>query len=204
MYVNAPKKNSIYAYQLPKADKSKIMNYPYHGIKVLAIARQAEFTCIIYNDNNNNDHAAWVESQYLTYTFPGTEHTIGLPCVSYAYDIGDPAVSWSPDYFVGAGQRYTILKDKAYNCVQFTLDYQVIGRGEATYAEEIYGPRKVYVNDGSGWIMVGQFEYSNIDTAHVVVNLPEPMDLAAVATVAVCDLPDAFIFRQGILDVMTQ
>lgn len=204
LYVSAPSKNSIYAYQLPKADKSKKMNYPYHGIRVLAVAEQDGFTCIIYHDNKNNDHAAWVESGYLTSRFPGAEYTLGLPCVSYAYNIGDTPVSWSRENFVGSGQRFTVLNEPAYGCVQLTLDYQVIGRGEAARAEYIYGPRTVYVNDGSGWLEVGSFDYDRIDAVHAVINLPQAMDIVAVATVASCDMPDAFIFRQSVLDVMAQ
>lgn len=204
LYVNAPKKHSVYAYQLPKADKSKLMNYAYHGIRVLALAVQDEFTCVIYYDNKNNDHAAWVESRYLTAVFPGREYTLGLPCVSYAYSVGDTPVSWSDENFVGSGQRFTVLNEKAYGCVQLTLDYQVIGRGEATLPKEICGPRTVYVNDGTGWLEVGQFDYDSIDAVHAIVNLPEPMDIAAVATIASCDMPDAFLFRQSVLDVMTQ
>ena len=204
LYVNAPKKHSIYAYQLPKADKSRLMNYAYHGIRVLAVAVQDEFTCIIYYDNKNNDHAAWVESRHLTAGFPGREYTLGLPCVSYAYNIGDTPVSWSVENFVGSGQRYTVLNETAYGCVQLTLDYQVIGRGAASQPKEIYGPRTVYVNDGSGWLDVGHFDYDSIDAVHAVINLPEPMDIAAVATIASCDMPDAFLFRQSVLDVMTK
>ena len=204
LYVNAPKKHSIYAYQLPKADKNKLMAFAYHGIRVLAVAVQDVFTCIIYNDNKNNSHAAWVESRYLSVGFPGREYTLGLPCVSYAYSIGDPPVSWSDENFVGSGQRYTVLNEKAYGCVQLTLDYQVIGRGEAAQPGEIYGPRIVYVNDGSGWLEVGQFDYDSIDAVHATVNLSEPMDIVAVATIALCDMPDTFLFRQSVLDVMTK
>ena len=204
MYVNAPSKNSIFAYQLPKADKNKLMNYPYHGIRVFAVAERGEFTCIVYFDNMNNDHAAWVESCYLTSRYPGVERSIDYPCVSYAYNIGDAMVSWSRENFTGSGQPYTVLKDTVYSCVQFTLDYQVISRGVAPRAELLYGPRTVYVNDGSGWSAVGDFAFDKIDSVHVVVNLPGPMDIKAVATVASCDMPDTFLFRQSVLDVMIQ
>ena len=48
-FVDVPKKNSAYAYRQPKTDKDHPMSWPYHGIKVLAVAEQAGFDCVIYH-----------------------------------------------------------------------------------------------------------------------------------------------------------
>ena len=201
-YVDVPKKNSAYAYRQPKTDKDHPMSWPYHGIKVLAVAEQAGFDCVIYHSIDNNVHAAWVAASNLSYTFPGIERTIGSPCVSYAANMGDVPVSWSNDNFVGTKQKYTILNEPAYNCVQFTLDYQVIGLGGTPNPNQVLGPRTIYVNDGSGWIEVGEFDFNEFDAMHIIVNLNEPTDVLAVATSASCSDPDRFVFRQSLLDVM--
>ncbi len=202
MYVNAPRKNSIYSYLTPWKDKEKLGKCPYHGAKVLVVAEQDGFDCILFRDNKNRLHASWVYASELTWYFPGIEQTIGTPCVSYANDQGNITVHWSKERFVNSGQHYTILDETARNCIQFTLDYQVIARNGAR-TSEVLGDRVVYVNDGSGWTAVGWFSYPETDATHVVVNLDHPTDLIAVATVACCDQPDTFLFRQSVLDVLT-
>lgn len=201
MYVNADNKNSIYSYRKPWRNKSAIGAYPYHGTKVLVVAKQNEYDCIVFKDNNNQPQAAWVRGEELTWYYPGKEWTLGIPCVKYADNTGDAKVSWSEKSFDGSNQKYTILSEPAVNCVQFTLDYQVIGRGGAGI-DDILGDRIIYVSDGSEWKEVGRFSYDEIDAMHVVVNLEQPMKLAAVATSADCKKPDVFLFRQGILDTL--
>ena len=200
MYISASKGHSTYAYRRPVADT--IVAYPYHGSKVLAVAAQKGFTCILYTDQKNDLRAVWVRSSQLTDVFPGVEQTIGEQYDTYYYNFGDIPVFWSEENFIGTSQKFSILKEPAYSCIQFTLDYQVVSRGDAIRPDQVYGPRTVYVNDGSGWVAVGEFDYSKFNAVHVVVNLPEPMDLLAVATVASCEKPDSFRFRQGILDVL--
>lgn len=201
MYINAQSKNSIYSYRKPWLNKSLLGSYPYHGTKVLVVAEEGDFDCIIFNDNANKAQASWVYASELTGAFPGVEQTIGTPCVQYANNVGDIKVSWSKEKFVGSQQKYTVLGESAKNCVQFVLDYQVIGRGDAD-TSEVLGDRVVYVNDGNGWIAVGRFSYSQIDATHVTVNLEKPMNILAIATIADCAKPNTFIFRQSVLDVM--
>ena len=201
-YVNAGNKNSIYSYRKPWRNKSATGSYPYHGTKVLVVAKQDQYDCIVFKDNNNQTQAAWVHDEELTWYYPGAKQTIGVPCVNYADNTGDAEITWSEEPFEGSRQKYTILTDPVFNCVQFTLDYQVIGRGGAGI-NDILGDRIVYVSDGSEWKEVGRFSYDEIDAVHVIVNLEEPMKLAAVATIADCKKPDAFLFRQGVQDVLT-
>ena len=205
MFVNSKAKNSINSYLTPWKDKSKIGSFPYHGVKVLVVAEQGDFDCIIFHDNNNKAQAAWVYASELTSAFPGVTQTIGTPSVLQGYHIGDVDSYWSKEKFVGSRQKYTIIDTNVVDCIQFTLDYQLIGRNGAR-TEQVLGSRKVYIyiddKDNSGWKEIGEFSYTELDATHVVVNLPEPMDLIAVATIAECAKPDTFIFRQGILDVI--
>ena len=202
MYVNSPAKHSINSYLTPWKDKSKLGEYPFHGTKVQVIAEKDGFSCIIFHDEKNRAHTSWVYSSELSWYFPGIEQTLGTPCVQYGSNLGDLPVRWSQERFVHSGQKYTIFDEKVANCVQFTLDYQVIARNGAK-TEEVLGPRTVYVNDGSGWVDVGAFSFSDFDAYHIIVNLDKPMDLAAIATIASCGQPDTFKFRQSVLDIMT-
>jgi len=200
-YVNAEHKNSIKSYRKPWNNKSALGAYPYHGMKVLVIAKQNEYDCIVFKDNNNESQVAWVHDEELTWYYPGEERTVGVPCVKYADNIGDAEVSWSEKSFDGSRQKYTILSEPAVNCVQFTLDYQVIGRGGAG-VDDILGDRIIYVSDGTEWIEIGRFPYNEIDAVHVVVNLEKPMRVEAVAITADCKKPNAFLFRQSILNIL--
>ncbi len=200
MYVNADKKNSIVTYLVPWSNQSKIGPYGYHGARVYVIAEQDGYDCIIFRDHKNGFHTAWAHASELSGYYPGTEWTVGTPCFSTASYLSDAPIRWSQDRFVNSNQKYTICDGTLQNCVQFTLDYQVIGRNGAK-TNEVVGNRTIYVNDGSGWIAVGQFPYPDIDSVHVVVNLEKPMNLVAVATIADCSQPDTFLFRQSLLDV---
>lgn len=158
-------------------------------------------SCILYHTQENELKTAWIKWEYLVSAYPGTTVEIGAD-KSWSTDmIDDPEVSWSKESFVGTQRKYTILAQPVENCVSFTLDYKVTGRnGSEEYT--IVGPRDVYVNDGSGWVYVGSFDYDVFNApVHVSVVLDEPMRLAAVATVANCSDPNTFIFRQAVLDV---
>ena len=72
-YVNAEHKNSIKSYQKPWNSKSALGAYPYHGMKVLVVAKQEEYDCIIFNDNNNQLHVSWVHDEELARYYPGAE-----------------------------------------------------------------------------------------------------------------------------------
>ena len=202
MYVESSGKHSNYAFSVPYRDMKKVLDYPYHGSKVLVLAKQNGFACILYHNSLNEKHAAWVDVGGLSGYYPGITASTGTPCVSYAYSVEDPEVHWSSDNFVGSRRQYTILNQPIYNCVQFTLDYQIIGRNGAQM-NDIYGLRMVYVNEGSGWLDVGTFDYSEQDAMHIIVYLPRPMNLRAVATIASCSKPDTFLFRQSMVDVLT-
>ena len=201
-YVDAPKDHSVYMYKNLNKNKDDGLPFAFEGMRVAAVAEQEDMTCLMYLDNKAEGSAGWVETKYLVDYFPGTEVTIGVPCVSYGNYLGDVAYKWSDSNFVGTEQKFTVINEEIQDCVQFQLNYQVIDRAGAG-ASEVYGMREIYVNDGSGWYKVGQFDYDREGAILVTVNLEKPMDLKAVGTVALCDQPDIFFFRQAIQDVIT-
>ena len=203
MFVNASKGNSVYMYKSPWADKSnRLMDDAYHGSKVTVLANENGLSCILFTTQSNKQRAAWINSANLSWDFPGDVQSIGYDHsggrVTY---VGDAKASWSRDYFPHTSRYYTLLNTPVRNVSDFTLDYQVIERNGAQ-TEAVLGSRDVYVNDGSGWVEVGSFEYNAMAPIHVVVYLDSPMTLAAVATTAACAKPDTFSFRQTLLDVM--
>ena len=200
MYVDANGKHSNNGYRGPRADKNKIKDYPFHGSRVTEVARQNGFSCIVYYDQENRQRAAWVDSSGLETWFTGNRQTVGRQLSVRSNYYGDVDCSWSRDPFVGTRQKYTVFPYHIYSCVQFTLSYQVTARNGAS-TKQVLGSRTVYVNDGSGWIAVGQFNVNELNAYEITVYLPEVMNVVAVATVAACEKPDQFIFRQRVLDV---
>jgi hypothetical protein len=206
VYVDAPGDHSIYVYRDLKCDKEKLMPFAYEGMRVTEVARQSNgqtsLSCIVYRDEEYHLHAGWVHSKYLTAWFPGPVSTIGESPTGTLFAAEDPVLSWARDYFVNTRMKYTVLTRPLRAVSQFKLSYQVTGRGGASIPE-VLGDRLVYVNDGSGWIMVGQFGYPKIESVLVTVNLPEPTDLLAVAVIPCCDRPERFSFRLSVQDVLS-
>ena len=206
MYVDAPGNHSIYVYRDLECDKEKLMPFAYEGMRVTAVAKQkngkTDLSCIVYRDENYKLRAGWVHTKYLTGWFPGAVKTIGDPYEGMVFTANDPILSWAKDYFVNTKMKYTVLSEPIRACTQFQLNYQVTGRGGATI-QEVLGTRKIYVNDGSGWTLAGQFAYPKIQSVLITVNLPEPTDLLAVAIIPTCSKPERFPFRLSVQDVLT-
>ena len=95
MYIDVGGKHSAYVYRQPAIDRDRMMNYAYEGSKVLAVAEQRGFICIIYHDSDNTVRTGWVHSTSLTDSYPGIEKTLGSPGFTNADNIGDPASAWS-------------------------------------------------------------------------------------------------------------
>lgn len=55
--------------------------------------------------------------------------------------------------------------------------------------------RTVYINDGSGWVPAGQFEYDEQGTVLVTVNLNEAARVAAIAVTVSCNEPGHVLSR---------
>ena len=202
-YIDVGGKHSAYVYRQPAIDRDKLMNFAYEGSKVLAVAERKDFVCIIYHDSDNKARAGWVHVSSLTDSYPGVEKSIGSPSFSGGENIGDLYPAWSKQRYPDTQQVYNVLSEPIENCVQFTLDYQVIDCGE-TPKKRVLSPREAYVNDGSGWVSVGEFDYDTFDPVRVTVNLKEPTDVKAVAVIAPeCSPGWWYAFRQSLLDVMT-
>ena len=60
----------------------------------------------------------------------------------------------------------------------------------------VMGPRVVWVSDGENWTAAGEFPYEENGAVRVQLWLPEPMTVAAIATVAACHAPNLFDFRE--------
>lgn len=205
MYVNAPKGHSVYVYDYWSFNEANRFDAAFHGSRVIVLAEHGDFYCILFHTQTNELKAAWVNAENLVSYYPGTTVQLGWPrSNSRSVNSGDPDVKWSRENFVGTKRKYTILNQAINNVVSFTLDYQVTARnGSESY--EVIGPRDVYVNDGSGWIYVGSFDYTDHHSPiHVSISLDQPMTLAAVATSPNCADPNTFVFRQSVLDVMCQ
>lgn len=203
MYVNAPKGHSVYVYDYWSFNDANRFDTAFHGSRVTVLAEHGEFSCILYYTQANELKAAWVNAENLVSYYPGNNIQLGWGNNSSRLtSAGDPPVKWSRENFIGTRRKFTVLDQSIYDVACFTLDYQVTARnGSESY--EVTGPRDVYVNDGSGWIYVGSFDYPDHHSpVHVIINLDQPMTLAAVATVPNCSDPNTFVFRQSVLDVM--
>lgn len=203
MYVDAPKGHSVYVYDYWSFNEANRFDAAFHGSRVIVLAEHGEFYCILYHTQNNELKAAWVNSENLVSYYPGNTASLGRGySTPRLVNVGDPDVKWSRESFVGTKRKYTVLNQAVNNVVSFTLDYQVTARnGSQSY--EVTGSRDVYVNDGSGWVYVGSFDYTDHHSPiHVTINLDQPSTLAAVATVPNCADPNTFVFRQSVLDVM--
>ncbi len=203
MYIDAPKGHSVYVYDYWSFDEANRFDAAFHGSRVMVLAEHREFYCILYYTQKNELKVAWVNADNLVSYYPGNTAQLGWGnSNSRLINAGDPNVSWSRENFVRTKRKFTVLNQTINNVVSFTLDYQVTARnGSESY--EVTGPRDVYVNDGSGWIYVGSFDYPDHHSPiHVTVYLDQPMTLAAVATVPNCSDPNTFVFRQSVLDVM--
>ena len=203
MYIDAPKGHSVYVYDYWSFDEANRFDAAFHGSRVMVLAEHREFYCILYYTQKNELKVAWVNADNLVSYYPGNTAQLGWGNNnSRLINAGDPDVTWSRENFVRTKRKFTVLNQAINNVVSFTLDYQVTARnGSESY--EVTGPRDVYVNDGSGWIYVGSFDYPDHHSPiHVTVYLDQPMTLAAVATVPNCSDPNTFVFRQSVLDVM--
>ncbi len=200
MYVNAPMEHSVYTYDTWAARDPDILGAAYHGSRVTVIASHGQFYCILYYTEKYTLKVAWVTAENLSSWYPGKTGSIGRASSRSSYNAGDPVQKWSKEYFVGTRRKFTVLKTPIQDCTGFTLDYQVIARNGAS-TKSILGPRNVYVNDGNGWNYVGYFDYKTISSCHITVSFSSPITLAAVATIADCAEPEAFGFRQSVIDV---
>ena len=178
------------------------MPFAFEDSTVTVVAEQNNMSCILYRNSNNRLRAGWIRDIYLGDEYLGRTEVIGTANSSASGNIAEVPMTWSEKGILKSPQKYTVLAEPVENCVGFTLEYQIIS--EATDKRNaLLGPRTVYVNDGTGWTEVGSFEYPSLGTVRVRVNLEEPTDIAAIGTIANCDLPNTFYFRQIAFDFAT-
>ena len=175
------------------------MPWAYEGTKVTVLAEKDDMSFILYLSNDNRQRAGWVQTRFLVDEFPGALLTVGEAKYTDTNTIHDVGMTWSKKGFLDSLQNYSVLNETVENCVGFTLDYQLIA--ENTWmVDSVFGPRTVYVNDGTEWIRVGSFAYPTQGTVKVTVNLEEPTDIVAIGTIAEVGLPNTFLFRQYATD----
>ena len=202
-YINASKGHSTYAYYMPStgADHPRTV---YHGSRVIGIAAQSGMTCVLYYMRDREYRTGWVKSSELSTTFPGKTLTIdnsfGRISAQNLWYEGDPDFSVSRDFFVGSQENYMLLDWPIYNVSRFTVDYHVVNKGSSNGWQ---GTRTVYINDGSGWMAVGSFDYSKDEVIHAEITLSEPATVAAVAVIANSLKPGDMSTRFAVLDVYT-
>ena len=175
------------------------MPWAYEGTKVTVLAEKDDMSFILYLSNDNRQRAGWVQTRFLTDEFPGALLTVGEAKYTNTDTIEDVGMTWSKKGFLDSLQNYSVLNETVENCVGFTLDYQLIAENTWMF-DCVFGPRTVYVNDGTEWIRVGSFDYPTQGTVKVTVNLEEPTDIVAIGTIAEVGLPNTFLFRQYATD----
>ena len=207
-YIDAPKNHSVYVYKGLDTDIDRpeatefLMPFAYEGQKVLEVAREQGMSCIIYRDRKFVQHAGWVETRHLKDAFPGSEVSFGRNGIQGTPQEA-PALAWSKDNFVGSTEKYAVLTEAVSDCVQMKLAYQVTDTSGVRF-EDMLGTRTVYVNDGSGWIQVGQFEYNKQGTVLVTVNLSEASRVEAIAVIASCNEPGHVLSRVELQELAVQ
>ncbi|MBR0160989.1 MAG: hypothetical protein IJQ02_06910 [Oscillospiraceae bacterium] len=177
------------------------MPFAYDGVRATVVAKHDEMSLILYLSNSNRLRAGWIRTVFLTDEYPGTFLTIGEEKTGDDV-IPEVPISWSRRSFLTSAQNYSILEEPVENCVSFTLDYQLISENTEIHSK-VLGPRTVYVNSGTEWIEIGTFDYPELGPVLVQVNLPEPMTVAAIGTIADCEEPNVFYFRQYAIDFQT-
>ena len=175
----------------------------FEGTEVTVVAEENDMSCIVYRDNMYKLYTGWIQSIRLLEDFPGPLYNIGAEREGDFTVRHETQMDWSGIYLPGTEQQYTVLDEKLENCVGFTFEYQLIAEN-TSLKNYVMGPRTLWVSDGKDWTPLGEFPYDENGTVHVRVWLPEPMDVAAIATYAHCHAPNLFDFRQTAADFLLE
>lgn len=173
----------------------------FEGTEVTVVAEENDMSCIVYRGENYKLYTGWIQSIRLLEDFPGPLYYIGAQPEGNFNSQHEAAMHWSGDYLPGTEQLYTVLDEKLEDCVGFTFEYQMIAEN-TSLKSIVLGDRTLWVSDGENWTPLGLFPYDENGTVHVQVSLPEPMDIAAIATYAHCHAPNMFDFRQTAKDFL--
>ena len=174
------------------------MPYLYEGTEVTVVAEQGEMSCFLYRGSNNKRYCGWIKSIRLLEEFPGPTLISGEEKTDVLMVSADPEITWGELGFQKFWHPYSCLSEPVYGCIGFTLEYQLIKQN--TREQDIYCPREIWINTGTQWIQVGNFDYPEKGAVKVQVWLEEPMDIIAIGTIAQCPDPDVFVTRQTAYD----
>ena len=175
------------------------MTYLYEGTAVTVVAEQEEMSCILYRGSNNKQYCGWIKSIRLLEDFPGLTLVSGEPRAESDPAAVAPEISWGEIGYQKFWHPFSLLSEPVRNCVGFTLEYQLIVENTTKW-ERIYGPREIWINTGEQWEQAGIFSYPEKGAVKVSVWLEEPKDIFAVGTIAQCQEPYLFDFRQTAYD----
>ena len=193
-YVDTSADNVAYVYRNSKKTTEDPERLD-QGAKVIVIAEEGTSSCIIYKTYQNKPRSGWISKQFLSKTYVGEMLEIGKPIKGEAL-IGDVEFEYSGEYMKGTECEYLLLDDPIRNCTGFTLEYKVRhSTGNAA------GGRDVYINNGDGWIWIGDFPYTSAKSYHVEVHLGKPADVYAIAIPPFSTVSGDYDARQNILDV---
>lgn len=197
-YIYSGGLNSVYVYR----NAGKTSDSPERlddGAKVYVIAEEGTSSCIIYKTYQNVARSGWVSTSFLSKTYKEQQVTIGSAYGGQSQSIGDVEIILPGEYMVGTECEYALLSNPVSNCVGFTLEYKV---RNSTNNKDTTGKRDIYINDGTGWIWIGSFEYRHPKSYHVNVRLSSPTTVYAVAAPETYVKDVNFHTRQNILDVL--
>lgn len=203
MYVDVPKKHSAYVYSKPDNSATKLP-YAYQGSKVIALAEESGYYCILYTADDHVRNAGWIQKDFVSRVCPGNSYDIGdkswladYNCVNY----GDACTRWSKDPFVGTKVLYTEIQSLPKNlneCQGITIEYKIIGRGTNDDRN-----RTVYINCGDGWELRGTFSLDkHLSPVRINLYFEEPIPIKGVAVIPANPNNNDFAFRQSVVDVM--
>ncbi len=194
---------SLYVESVPAQQSgAPVMPNLFEGTEVTVVAEENDMSCILYEGVNHKRYAGWIPSIRLLEDFPGETHTIGEKPEQEPESAPGGGQHWSSEYMPGAETLYTVLDEPVPDCLGFTLEYQLIAENIGIRSF-VLGPRTVWVKSGEEWRSVGSFPYPELGAVRVEVWLEEPMEIAAIATVADCHTPSVFDFRQSVKSFAT-
>ena len=129
------------------------------------------------------------------------EHWVYRYCGGFLYrvkNIGSVPSSLSAGMMPGTDLNYSALSRTVYDCVGFTLDYQVtkVRKGDGI------GDRCLYVYDGYDWFPVGTFAYNDYRKVSACFSMYDPITIVNFTTPRICADDSSFMIEQSLRDIL--
>jgi len=188
MFIDAPGGHSVYTYVEPDSGADNL-SPAYHESKVSVYAVEDDWAFIVYEDEQLEKQAAWVNADNLVELAEKSKgKTVGFGKAIYdtndTISLIDVEQKWSKLNFVDSKTKWVEFDaelEEGDEFVAMDIAYHVIGRNGVKDAS---GERDVYINDGEGWEYVGSFEVSrDLEPVTIHINYDEPREIKAVAVV---------------------